>query len=242
MKNHLLGRATCVALLTLLATGGWAADYAGYTAKSDKPLRYSVRLGPDEKSPTMLVVLDESKGTGKGYDTAVADLNLNGKLDDDKVTTTTSQNKETRFRIEAVAPFRDVDSKAQYGLEMILNKGAKGQPPDAFIVGKVEMKRGAESWYYLFLNRKTKPDPKDADLQLLSFGTPITLETNATQKSLAAEKDKPAGPGIAASATMKDADGQVLRVARVDKREIKPHLTLKSSAGKTIEDKDMEYG
>ena len=234
-----------LALLTLCASGsGWAAEYAGYKAKSDKPLRYFVRLGPDEKAPRMLIVLDESKGTGKGYDVAMADLNLNGKLDDEKsIEGNTQQKERCEFRINAVAPFREVDPKAKYGVAIILYKSEGAAAMQApFIYANLEIKSGADTWTYMFMNSIPKTDPKDAGLTLLSFGTPVTMTTNAAQQALPKEDNKPAGQGLAISATMKDADGQILRVAQHQQKEVQPHLLVKSPGGKTVEEKDMEYG
>lgn len=51
--------------------------------KSKKPQYAAVAL--NEKGDKILkLVFDESQGTGKGYDTVYADLNFNGKLNDDK--------------------------------------------------------------------------------------------------------------------------------------------------------------
>lgn len=52
--------------------------------KSKHPL-FSVLPGHNEREGGMLMLLDESEGTGKGYDRLIVDLNGNGDLTDDPV-------------------------------------------------------------------------------------------------------------------------------------------------------------
>ena len=50
---------------------------------SAKPLYFRAVFGNERKS-SMLGVIDESKGTGTGYDTAYVDENMNGDLTDEQ--------------------------------------------------------------------------------------------------------------------------------------------------------------
>jgi hypothetical protein len=79
------GLASFVAMLTLsiLAFRCSAGTLKEPKYSSEKPLY--ARLALDQKATKVLTLaFDESGGTGKGYDTAYADLNLNGDLTDDK--------------------------------------------------------------------------------------------------------------------------------------------------------------
>jgi hypothetical protein len=51
---------------------------------SKKPMAQAYRIDSMDDSRLLFVVLDESKGTGKGYDRAYIDANRNGDLSDDK--------------------------------------------------------------------------------------------------------------------------------------------------------------
>ena len=52
--------------------------------KSARPLYSAVELG-DAKDRFITLVVDESKGSGSGYDTLYVDANNNGDLTDDPV-------------------------------------------------------------------------------------------------------------------------------------------------------------
>ena len=58
---------------------------------SEKPVYLKVALD-EAGSKAMLVVFDESKGTGKGYDVLYADTNLNRKFDKNEKVSATSHN------------------------------------------------------------------------------------------------------------------------------------------------------
>jgi hypothetical protein len=76
---------------------------------SSKPLRFEVRLGP-EQSPFALV-LDESKGTGKGYDLLYVDANGTGDLSDDAPVKATVGEAWNGTR----APFTGLRALVRYG-------------------------------------------------------------------------------------------------------------------------------
>jgi hypothetical protein len=254
MKKKWLRSAVGVALLTLLATGAWAASIAGYTPKSENPLRYRIQLGADEKSPKMLVVLDESQGTGKGYDIAIADANLNGKLDDEKPVAqeTPVQESYARISVSAVAPFREVDSKAKYECAFYVMKKIKGQKePSVSVIDSITLQKDGKEWNYMLLPgpKAIAVDPKDAGLKTLTLGTPLSMTVTVDQTTVTPEestektKSEKSGPGIAISSTIKDEVGQTLRRIQIGKqKEVKPHLVLKSAQGKEAANKDLEYG
>lgn len=81
MRNITGGTLFFVAVAIALFCQGEMWKEPAYS--SDKPLQAFVAL--DEAATKVLkLVLDESGGTGKGYDTIYADVNLNGDLTDDK--------------------------------------------------------------------------------------------------------------------------------------------------------------
>ncbi len=104
-----------LALLALGAAGGEpaAVDWGRLPRKlaaaprlaSEKPQYVLFAIGPSA-SKVAAVVFDESQGTGKGYDTAYADLNLDGNLAD--AGNRLSRGKDGEFRM-AFAPVWEAD-------------------------------------------------------------------------------------------------------------------------------------
>ncbi len=58
-------------LASTFVSGALAVDIDGYTAKSSRAIRVLIQLGPGKDAGKMYVVLDESKGTGGGFDVAM---------------------------------------------------------------------------------------------------------------------------------------------------------------------------
>jgi len=70
--------AAWLAVLLLLSVGAFAEDVAG--PSSENALHFKVEIG-GEKPKTVLGWFDESKGTGKGLDVVVLDLDGDGKAE-----------------------------------------------------------------------------------------------------------------------------------------------------------------
>jgi len=218
-----------------LAWTAGAVEIARYHARSEHPKQILAKLGPGKDAREMLVILDESKGTGKGYDLAIADTNLNGKLSDEKIV----KGKEYRgsyyeHEFKVVAPFGNVDRKAEYSLTVLAWVAKVNGVQGAVSVHGYLTLHGGETWSYMFINGPEKKDPKNPDTVLYSLGTPVSLDVKATAK----------GKDLAVSAAIKDEAGQTLRFARNSARsgDVAPHLTVKGPSGETVFDKDMEYG
>jgi hypothetical protein len=86
-----------------IVDGNWLGGQAGWNQakkniaklpvlKSKKPAYYSVRLDGDGKEGLLCIVLDESGGPGKGYDTAYIDTNRNFDLSDETPVTWLPRN------------------------------------------------------------------------------------------------------------------------------------------------------
>ena len=224
----------CVALGSVTA---WSADIAGYTPKSKYAKQMVVRLGPDEKAPEMLVVLDSSKSEEVGFDLAVADTNLNGKLSDDPPIQGALSglrgakgSERCDLQIPIVAPFGTVDHKAKYNIELI-TYAAQNQDQIALAFGCVQFTKDGAEYAYLTIG-KGQPDAKNPDVTRLWFGSPMKLEV----------KGQSDGTTLSVSSTIKDTLGQVLRTASKSGKEIVPHLKVTAPSGKVIVDQDMRYG
>jgi hypothetical protein len=81
MRRFLGSNAVLLLLVTVLPCPGKLVKEPSYS--SDKPL-YALVMLDEDATKVVTIVFDESQGTGKGYDTIYADLNLNGDLADDQ--------------------------------------------------------------------------------------------------------------------------------------------------------------
>ena len=80
-------------VLLISAISGLLAATKEPAYSSEKPLYAFVVLN-EEATKVLKLVLDESRGTGNGYDTIHADLNLNGDLTDDRAVKGTMRKSE----------------------------------------------------------------------------------------------------------------------------------------------------
>jgi len=224
--------------LALMVSGASALEVGGYTVKSEKAFRYRVTLGAEKDAKAMDLVLDESKGTGKGYDVAVADTNLDGKLSDEKPIArekVASQATYSYFRFEVTAPFGQVDPKAKYAFSAYVfsNPKQKDLPSQPSLMCTLSFAQKDEKWSYMVLGLKGKADEKaDPGLNLVRLGTPFKLGLTAEFKEGKLE----------VTGAIKDAEEQTLRTARHGEKEVVPHLKLTGPDGQAFEDKDLSYG
>jgi hypothetical protein len=215
-----------------------ALEVGGYAVKSEKAFRYRVTLGAEKDAQAMDLVLDESKGTGKGYDVAIADTNLDGKLSDEKPIEreqAVSQATYSSFRFEVTAPFGQVDPKAKYAFSayVFANPKQKDAPPLPSLMCSLSFAQKDEKWSYMVLGLKGKVDEKaDPGLNLVRLGTPFKLDLKAEVKEGKLE----------VTGAIKDTEGQTLRTARHGETEVVPHLKLTAPDGRVFEDKDLSYG
>ncbi|HBF35581.1 TPA: hypothetical protein DDW35_13540 [Candidatus Sumerlaeota bacterium] len=259
MQKYWLRYIGYVVLLALFPAGSWATDDAGYTAKSNIPLRYSIQLGPDEKCPRMLVVIDESKGTGTGYDQVIADQNLNGVLSDDAPALPQGgAQRHVNFMTKTVAPFRDVDTQARYNVSFDAYRiGSVTTSTQVSVSAMLSVKQNGEDWSYMFIGGKATIDAQAPALQMMNLGTSVTLTVDAHQEMLVPTQPAAVAlllgkeenaqqqpvPGIAIQSVLKDTDGQVLRLVEkgfTPPVVAVPHLKVQGPGGFLL-DKDMEY-
>ncbi len=225
--------------LALWVSGASALEVGGYTLKSENAFRYSVTLGAEKDAKPMLLILDESKGTGKGYDVAIADTNLDGKLSDEKTidqnNRVTSSASYSFFTFEITAPFGKVDPKAKYAFSAYVfsNPNQKDATPQPSLMCTLSFAQKDEKWSYMLLGLKGKVDEKkDPGLKLVRLGTPFKLDLKAEVKEGKLE----------VAGAFKDAEEQTLRVARRGEKEVVPHLKVTGPDGQAFVDKDLSYG
>jgi hypothetical protein len=225
--------------LALMVSGVSALEVGGYTVKSEKAFRYRVTLGAEKDAKAMDLVLDESKGTGKGYDVAIADTNLDGKLSDEKPlernNQVTTAAPYSYFMFEIAAPFGKVDPKAKYAFSAYVfsNPEQKDAPPQPSLMCTLSFAQKDEKWSYMVLGLKGKVDEKtDPGLKWVRLGTPFKLDLKAEVKEGKLE----------VAGAFKDAEEQTLRLARRGETEVVPHLKVTGPDGQAFVDKDLSYG
>jgi hypothetical protein len=212
-----------------------AAEIAGYSPTSDNALPYSMRLGPGEKAARMLVVLDESRGAGKGYDVAVADLNLDGTLSDQEPILkplSGSSSRYARYNMETVAPFGSVDLEATYSLILYVFPKKENQPARSpYVSATIKLKSGEDAWEYR-LSGSPEADPESSGPTVVALGEPVALEsTPRTNRG-----------SIRTKVAIKDKNGLSMRGIKKNGKTVGPHLAILAPDGSTTAEKDMSYG
>lgn len=222
-------------VLLLSAVGVPAAQIAGYSPASDNALVYHVRLGPGGEAAAMIVVLDESEGTGKGYDIAVADLDLDGKLGDQEKVTKKDLGRAARyvlFNLETTAPFGNIDRAAKYALSMYVFSQVENQPTRApYVSAVVKLQSDGDAWEYR-LSGSPATDPESSNPTTVTLGEPVSLDSTTTV----------AGDSIKTRVAIKDKNGLTMRGILKNGKTIGPHLTVSAPDGSTTAEKDMSYG
>ncbi len=102
-----------LAAFALIGSGAcWSAETANMpTYSSQKPLYAKIALTRDA-SGVLLLAFDESAGTGGGYDTIYADVNLNGNLADEKPMKGTLEKRDAGSRTWITYSFAPIDLRA----------------------------------------------------------------------------------------------------------------------------------
>ncbi|MCY2953788.1 MAG: hypothetical protein NTU53_17700 [Planctomycetota bacterium] len=207
---------------------------------SNHPLYINVVFG-EKPSKGMLIVLDESKGDGAGYDVAYVDDNMDGDL---------THHKPISFPVRplpdgakpyptvaftAPRPYKDT-TLSQYSLDLYSLAGSNSKTPvtkDLYFFWRMT---DADKWNYFFINGKFHVYPTATDAMR---GEPIKI-AGKCDWSVTAKQD---GENAVVSVGLKDANGCTLRTASSPAGDVAPTLTLLDKAGKEIvKDKKLEFG
>jgi hypothetical protein len=218
-----------------------AADFKRNSIKeplygSKNPLYFRVLFGKEAAHP-MLGVVDESKGTGAGYDMAYIDENMNGDLTDDIAKKFSrresgSQAGELEPKFEFWGPF-DGQDKAKYAINIYsltsrFSESVKGN--EYYFFSYLDFKE----WHYFFVNGKIK---LFSSIEEAMKGTPILLEGECRwQISSRIQEEK-----SLVSAGLKDRNGCTLRVVTQSGQMLSPSLTLLKN-GKVEAEEKMKFG
>jgi hypothetical protein len=234
MRKTLSAALSCIVGLAFLNSAAWPVEIAGHEFKSESPIQFKVRLGPNDKDPEMLIVLDQSTGGGS-YDAAICDDNLDGSLEDEEVVAGEKKHGTPYFTFQAVAPFGRIDPKARYEISLHAHKPQNNRT-SVGLTTSVTVKTGEGDWMYSVLHGHPTGRPMPSNIYPLSVGKPIKVDINTS----------PAGAShVNVRFSIEDRDGQFVRAYRMKNNEpaaVCPRLKVDSSTGKTIFDSALSFG
>lgn len=203
---------------------------------SERPLYFRVVFGKEGKNP-MLGVVDESGGTGAGYDVAYVDENMNGDLTDDAAREFPRRERGSRAgelepRFEFKGPFeREVSAKYTLNIYSLAQKTRRStQGNDYYFFWYLNIKE----WNYFFINGKMKLFSNAANALK---GTPVHLGGECKWEISSRIRDSKS----LVSAGLKDGNGCTLRLVRRASKRISPTLTLIQD-GKVRTEEKMKFG
>ncbi|OHB76401.1 MAG: hypothetical protein A2Z25_18070 [Planctomycetes bacterium RBG_16_55_9] len=218
-----------------------AADFKRESIKEPRygtknPLYFRVLFGKEAANP-MMGVVDESHGTGAGYDVVYIDENMNGDLTDDttrKFSRRESGNQagELEPKFEFWGPF-DGQDKAKYAINIysLTPRYSRSVKDDQYYFFSY-MDIG--DWYYYFINGKIKLFPS---LEEALKGTPALLGGECRWQINSRIQE---GKSLV-SAGLKDINGCTLRVVTKNGQMLSPSLTLLKDSQVVAEEK-MKFG
>ena len=185
----------------------------------------------------MLGVVDESKGTGAGYDVAYIDENMNGDLADD--TTRVFSRRENGSRvgelepnIEFEGPFQGKEN-AKYAINIssLASRNSDYAKRDGH---HFHWYLHTKEWFCFFMNGKMELYPTlDEALE----GTPVLLGGECRWQI----SSRIRGRKSLISAGLKDINGCTLRSLRRNGQMVSPTLTLIKN-GKVETEEKMKFG
>lgn len=203
---------------------------------SERPLYFRVVFGKEGKNP-MLGVVDESGGTGAGYDVAYVDENMNGDLTDDAAREFPRRERGSRAgelepRFEFKGPFeREVSAKYTLNIYSLTRKTYSSMPGNDY---SFHWFLNINGWNYFFINGKMKLFSSAADALK---GTPVHLGGECKWEISSRIRDSKS----LVSAGLKDGNGCTLRLVRRASKRISPTLTLIQD-GKVRTEEKMKFG
>jgi len=218
-----------------------AADFKRESIKepryrSKHPLYFRVLFGKEAANP-MLGVVDETGGTGDGYDVVYIDENMNGDFTDDTVRKFSQRESGSRAgelepKFEFWGPF-DGKDKAKYAINIYslaprYSKSVKDN--EYYFFSYLDIKE----WNYFFINGKIN---LFSSIDEALKGTPVLLGGECKWQISSRIKD---GKSLI-SAGLKDINGCTLRSLRRNGQMLSPTLTLIKN-GKVETEEKMKFG
>jgi hypothetical protein len=203
---------------------------------SNNPLYFRVLFGKEAANP-MLGVVDESQGTGAGYDVAYIDENMNGDLTDDTAKKFSRRDSgspagelEPKFEFEGT--FED-QRNAKYAINIYSlspRYSSSVKDDQYYFFSYVDI----GDWHYFFINGKIKMYPS---VEEAMKGIPVLLGGECRWQINSRIQE---GKSLV-SAGLKDRNGCTLRVVTQGGQMLSPSLTLLKEGKVEVEEK-MKFG
>lgn len=202
--------------------------------RSQHPLYFRIVFG-EQGNKSTLGVIDESGGTGTGYDVAYVDENRNGDLTDDAAKKFARYERGSRAgQINPTFKFcGPLNGKAAvtYSLNIYsLTQRNQADPGDKYFFWTLD----TNGWNYFFINGKITLFSSAADALKgapVRLGGPCKWEINSQNR----------GSTPMISAGLKDENGCTLRIVRKAGQTISPTLTVMQD-GKVKTEEKMQFG
>lgn len=202
--------------------------------RSKNPLYFRVVFG-EEGDHSTLGVLDESGGTGTGYDVAYVDENRNIDLTDDPAKMFAKYERGSRAgqinpTFNFIGPLQD-RAGVRYKLNIYsLRQGRRADSGDQHFFWNLDV----DDWNYFFINGRMKLSTSAADALT---GPPVRLAGPCKWEIRVRTRNRK--PMI--SAGLKDENGCTLRIVRKRGKTISPKLTMIQN-GQVKAEKTMTFG
>jgi hypothetical protein len=202
---------------------------------SKNPLYFRVVFGREGTTST-LGVLDESSGTGTGYNVAYVDENRNDDLTDDAAKKFAkiergSRTGQTDPSFNFSGPLSKGGKSAKYTLNLYaLGRRAPATPGEHYFFWTLD----TDAWNYFFINGRMRLSSSAADAlagPAVCFGGDCKWEITS----------RPKNGKATVSAGLKDENGCTLRLVRLSRKTLSPRLSLAKN-GKIEFEEDMKFG
>ncbi len=216
------------------------------TYQSAKPLY--VRIALDENETRVLTLaFDESTGTGKGYDTIYADLNLNGDLTDEKAVKGSLQ-KYGRSSIVCsfppalpAIPYNDKAKGIEDPWQIVVNYHQftrtrlfgllRGETYRSFFFeGRMKLRDTSGGEWSYSMSTMFEPGEISSEVSPIGFRGKPTLEVEAKS-----DPQKKGNTGIAVALRLGDTALRCLN----PRRPVKAHILVKDQEGQVVHSEDV---
>ncbi len=222
---------------------------------SEKPLYAAIAVN-EAASKVLTLVFDESKGTGKGYDTLYTDLNFNGDLTDDQALKGTVEGQEGFVQgsfppIDVPIPYNDkgqgierpCELTVQYyqfsrqtisyneeGERILVESGEQTQHQQFMVSATIRLRDEAAQWEYSFFAQLSPAEKAEEVLAAALGGQP------SLQLSLAPSDEEEGNVGIGATVMA----GMGPLSCTKDGQPLMAHLEVTNERGVTIHSEHVD--
>ncbi len=242
----------CIVVVLLLTVSlCFSAELTKQPAyRSGKPL-YAKFVLDEGGTKVLTLAFDESAGTGKGYDTMYADLNVNGDLTDEKAMKGTllkrggSSHTCSFPPLTVDVPYNDRSKAVEKPWELSISIHedtpsrlfglVRGQTQrQVWIDGKIRLKDEAGEWQYNFSSAMQPAEQLAEASSIANRGKPVLRVM--TQP----DRQKKGNTGIAAYLSVELGYLFLFQCLKAG-QPVKAHVLVKDAQGKTVHSEDISH-